>query len=656
MMELWVNSLIFKITLLFVFALAIDRLWSRRHILEVASCWNAVLLSLITIPLAICFVPKWNVAILPQQTAQEQIQAGPAAREIPDSPAIAEHVPLAPLRNANHNRMPLAKALVPAIYGAGVLLLLIRLLASFRLIRELKLRATAVPHPAWQERLDYWSVRLGLTTDRLATTNRPNRQNHSHVSGVRLLVSDQIDVPMALGILQPMILIPTRLVPRMTHETLDAILTHELAHIVRRDCAWQLLQRIIEAAVWFHPLSWMAWRRMEFVRERACDEFAVHQMGDFHTYAETLLEIAAGTNRGVSQKLGLAMARSMGLARRLDALGEEKLGGHCLASTKFRLLVTAGILFAVVGLSRIAVHPAVADDSPSAAKGTSSSEVANNPVSPAASTVKSPELIAVTWQQIREHNNQRIKQPVWRPDGTLFSDEEAAALSAQTDGLQAHWWNRETDLRPLVFVFRPDSKVNAGPMTILLLQDGTRVLSGSWGGSSNSGLCKSAISPARTTLAEWPETINVEIKIPLEQPTLTMTVDSITDERVTVAPGVLWYIDNEKGVDYSNPKQPRGGLTAAVFELQNDTFKSLTNYSFKMYLKGSDEPSSYAFATVIEPQPGKRSTIYVSRALDDPQSIERVEFFRQRFRFEQINTIKTRPDLLPSDRQEATTP
>ena len=150
--------------------------------------------------------------------------------------------------------------------------------------------------------------------------------------GRTLLESDEIDVPVALGVLRPAILIPSPLSEAATSQTVDAILVHELAHVYRADCAWQLVDRVVQAALWLHPLMWIAQRRIAFIRERACDDFAVHMVGDFRLYGETLLDIAAGSGLDARLGLGLAIARSSKLARRLSAIADSDGSSRCVAA------------------------------------------------------------------------------------------------------------------------------------------------------------------------------------------------------------------------------------------------------------------------------------------------------------------------------------
>ena len=62
----------------------------------------------------------------------------------------------------------------------------------------------------------------------------------------------RVAAPVVVGVLKPTILLPFSLTG-LTSEQLRAILTHELAHICRYDHLVNLLQRVVESALFFHP-------------------------------------------------------------------------------------------------------------------------------------------------------------------------------------------------------------------------------------------------------------------------------------------------------------------------------------------------------------------------------------------------------------------
>jgi beta-lactamase regulating signal transducer with metallopeptidase domain len=81
--------------------------------------------------------------------------------------------------------------------------------------------------------------------------------------------------PLLVGGSAAAILLPEEFVAESSPERVRMALAHELAHHVRRDLAWNRLAAATHAALFFHPLVWLAGRRYELAQELACDALAV---------------------------------------------------------------------------------------------------------------------------------------------------------------------------------------------------------------------------------------------------------------------------------------------------------------------------------------------------------------------------------------------
>ncbi|HEV8004240.1 MAG TPA: M56 family metallopeptidase, partial [Planctomycetaceae bacterium] len=487
-----VASLFLKVTMMLAAALLVDALLRRRWVLVTATLWNAVLIALLVLPLATLLAPPLKLPLLPVDSSQasavivasrsgaESSRSIPANDRARDLDGADSGEPSAAISPSTNNGMLLL--VLAGIYGLGVVALLARLLAGWHAAKALCDQAALVTNTRWLDRLEFWM------------SGRSRR--------VKLLHSDQIDVPIALGVRKPVILIPSSLVSRATSRTVDSILIHELAHVYRADCAWQLVDRIVQAALWLHPLMWIAQRRIAFIRERACDDFAVHRVGDFRAYGETLLDIAAGIRHRRAARLGLTIARSSQLARRLSAISQSAGSNRYVAAPSARWSLMTATLCGAIGLGSLAVDRAAEKEPP----------VSTTPPTNALPANVSPELIAVTWQQLPESNNKRIEQPVWRPNGKRLTDAEANALLDQVKSFQTHWWNKEETLRPLVLVYRRPPGIHTGLMTSIVLPNGRRMGTGSWMYSLANGLAKSSCSPQRADLRSWPAKVDLDVK------------------------------------------------------------------------------------------------------------------------------------------------
>jgi GWxTD domain-containing protein len=93
---------------------------------------------------------------------------------------------------------------------------------------------------------------------------------------------------MVLGHFRPVILMPIGLLAGLPAGQIEAILLHELAHIRRYDYLVNVLQRSVEALLFYHPVIWWMSRVIRAERENCCDDVVVAMRGDAHEYAVAL--------------------------------------------------------------------------------------------------------------------------------------------------------------------------------------------------------------------------------------------------------------------------------------------------------------------------------------------------------------------------------
>lgn len=108
---------------------------------------------------------------------------------------------------------------------------------------------------------------------------------------VRLLVSNEIGSPMAVGFFHPAVLLPESLVEEFTRPELDHVLLHELAHVARRDDWTNLWARLAGAFLAIHPVAVWVVQRIDREREIACDDWVVAHTGEARPYAASLARL-----------------------------------------------------------------------------------------------------------------------------------------------------------------------------------------------------------------------------------------------------------------------------------------------------------------------------------------------------------------------------
>ena len=123
---------------------------------------------------------------------------------------------------------------------------------------------------------------------------------------VKICVSDQVQVPTAIGFLRPVVALPEWTVRELSAGELNTILLHELAHLRRRDDWTNLAQKLLAAVFFFHPAVWWIEGKLSLEREMACDDAVLAETANPRAYAECLVTVAEKS----LMRRGLAMAQA----------------------------------------------------------------------------------------------------------------------------------------------------------------------------------------------------------------------------------------------------------------------------------------------------------------------------------------------------------
>jgi TonB family protein len=159
-----------------------------------------------------------------------------------------------------------------------------------------------------------------------------------------LLVTRHAVMPMTWGMRRPCVMLPAS-ASAWPLERLRAVLTHELAHVARRDWLTHLIAQLVCAAYWFHPLFWSAERALGRQTELAADDQALGAGLEPSQYAEDMIHVVRASRADASRP-AMAMARTKPLERRIAAILQP--GENRTRVTRRVALVTAAISLALV--------------------------------------------------------------------------------------------------------------------------------------------------------------------------------------------------------------------------------------------------------------------------------------------------------------------
>ena len=233
---------------------------------------------------------------------------------------------------------PLSSALISAtwmdwlvlLWLAGIVALSLRALGGWYLVQSLKHRDT-----------------LAVPADLLRRCHGLQRRLRMGWP-VRFSLSSRIDVPVVIGFLRPMILIPVSAVAGLAPQQLDALILHELAHIRRLDTAINILLTAVETLLFYHPAVWWVGRQVRIEREHCCDDFAVSACGDAALYVEALTSLELWRAPG-----GAALAASGGrLKDRVVRLLDAPSQAHRVSLSAMTGLALLGLVAVSVAMAQ----------------------------------------------------------------------------------------------------------------------------------------------------------------------------------------------------------------------------------------------------------------------------------------------------------------
>jgi len=134
----------------------------------------------------------------------------------------------------------------------------------------------------------------------------------------RVALHREARVPCVFGLLRPVVVLPRAAWSALGPREREHVLLHELAHLKRGDLLVDLAVRALGAVYWFHPLLWLAARRIRALREVCCDStVAAVLREETPEYRRTLLRAA---ERTLLPAAGMGFLSRSGIVERIRAL------------------------------------------------------------------------------------------------------------------------------------------------------------------------------------------------------------------------------------------------------------------------------------------------------------------------------------------------
>ncbi|HEY7767755.1 M56 family metallopeptidase [Longimicrobium sp.] len=300
-------------TLLLAAAALAAALMRRRSAAARHLAWGLVMVSLLALPALSLVLPHWELAFVSVDAIHPALLV-PGARA-----AVLAALPWG--------------TIALALWAAGALIALVRLAVAQAAVRALAGRAEPITGGEWMERMKSAARELGVARR------------------VRLLRASGGAMPMTWGIVHPAVLLPAE-ADAWSAERRRVVLLHELAHVARRDCLWQLVASLACALYWFHPGAWWAAHRMREEREQACDDRVLAAGTRASDYAGHLLAVARAF-----RPARLTAAAAVGMAARSQL--EDRVVA-VLDGARARDSVSARVALACAAIGALALLPLAA--------------------------------------------------------------------------------------------------------------------------------------------------------------------------------------------------------------------------------------------------------------------------------------------------------
>ncbi len=196
---------------------------------------------------------------------------------------------------------------------------------------RLRKRQLVAPAAKWQERVQLLKESLGI---------------HAMVS---LLESALVNMPVVIGVVKPVILVPLGMLSQLSPQQVETILLHELAHVRRRDFTMNLFQRVAECFFFFNPfIIWLSARIRE-EREACCDDIVMQHTCDKRSYLEALISFRQPER--VSSLHALALGQKNNLLNRVKRMVTHE-------NNKLNAMEKLTLIFVLMAVAAISFMPA----------------------------------------------------------------------------------------------------------------------------------------------------------------------------------------------------------------------------------------------------------------------------------------------------------
>ena len=221
---------------------------------------------------------------------------------------------------------------VVLVWLLGVGLFILKLLGGISYVYYLRNQHNFPVDEYWFEMVENLSKRVNIQKE------------------IALVESALVRSPVVVGYLKPMILFPIGAINRLNSQEVEAILAHEIAHVMRHDYVFNIIQSVIEALFYFNPAVWWISANIRAERENCCDDVAIQLCGNSMAYAKSLVVVQEMQYYSASFAMGFAGQRKNQLLLRVQrVLNQSNNKTNVMEKLIATCLIVIGMVFLSYG-------------------------------------------------------------------------------------------------------------------------------------------------------------------------------------------------------------------------------------------------------------------------------------------------------------------
>ncbi|MGN6567692.1 MAG: M56 family metallopeptidase [Flavipsychrobacter sp.] len=222
--------------------------------------------------------------------------------------------------------------LLAVIYLIGLLFMVSRFGINILQLRGLRKNGITATERSWDEWINKY------------------REQFSILRPVQVFLSEKVNVPMVMGTLKPVILLPFTTLSHLSQDQIEAILLHELAHIKRHDYLLNIFQNVVETFLFFNPFMWWISAIVRREREHCCDDMVIANTNQPLSYARALAALEHNRQQAYSMAVA-ATGRKNQLFNRIKRIMEMKKNSLNYSQLTITILIVGALALSIMCFS-----------------------------------------------------------------------------------------------------------------------------------------------------------------------------------------------------------------------------------------------------------------------------------------------------------------